>query len=199
MLGYMQSQRACSACRGTGRIVKTPCKNCNGKGYIKVNKKLEVNIPAGIDSMQRIILRREGSAGRNGGANGDLIIEVQVKAHSLFERDGNNLYCDIPITFAEAALGAEINVPVLSPDKEKATEKYTIPEGTQTGTRFTLRGKGIQDINTKRRGDLIFTVVVDTPQNLNADQKNLLRSFASSLGETNNKKTGAFFKKFFNR
>lgn len=199
MLGYMQSQRACSACRGTGKIVKTPCRNCNGKGYIKVNKKLEVNIPAGIDSMQRIILRREGSAGRGGGANGDLIIEVQVKAHPLFERDGNDLYCDIPITFAEAALGAEINVPVLSPDKKNATEKYTIPEGTQTGSRFTLRGKGIQDINTKRRGDLIFTVVVDTPQNLNAEQKNLLRTFASSLGETNNKKTGAFFKKFFNR
>ena len=97
------------------------------------------------------------------------------------------------------ALGAEINVPVLSPDKANATEKYTIPEGTQTGTRFTLRGKGIQDINTKRRGDLIFTVVVDTPQNLNAEQKTLLRSFSSSLGETNNKKTGAFFKKFFNR
>lgn len=199
MLGYMQSQRACSACRGTGKIVKTPCKNCNGKGFVKVNKKLDVSIPAGIDSMRRIILRREGCAGRNGGANGDLIIEIQVKPHALFERDGNDLYCDIPITFAEAALGAEIEVPVLSPDKSRATEKYTIPEGTQTGTRFTLRGKGIQDLNSKRRGDLIFTVTVDTPQNLNAEQKNLLRSFASSLGEGNNKKTGAFFKKLFNR
>lgn len=199
MLGYMQSQRACSACRGTGKIVKTPCKNCNGKGYIKVNKKLDVTIPAGIDSMRRIILRREGCAGRNGGVNGDLIIEIQVKPHALFERDGNDLYCDIPITFAEAALGAEIEVPILSADKAHATEKYTIPEGTQTGTRFTMRGKGIQDLNSKRRGDLIFTVTVDTPQNLNAEQKNLLRSFASSLGEGNNKKTGAFFKKLFNR
>ena len=143
--------------------------------------------------MQRIVLRGQGSAGRNGGDNGDLIIEVRVREHNLFTRDGNNVYCDIPITFAEAALGAEINVPLLGSE----TEKYTIPEGTQTGTRFTLRGKGITDINTKRRGDLIFTVVVDTPQGLNGKQKELLRAFSESLGESNNKKTSKFFKKIF--
>ena len=193
MLGYMQTQRACQNCRGTGKIVKTPCKNCNGKGYIKVNKKLDVSIPAGIDSMQRIVLRGQGCAGRNGGANGDLIIEVRVRPHEVFTREGNNLYCEVPITFAEAALGAEIDVPILG----GKTEKLEIPEGTQTGASFTLRGKGIADINTKRKGDLIVTVVVDTPQNLNAEQKKLLKEFATSLGEQNNKKSAGFWKKIF--
>jgi molecular chaperone DnaJ len=193
MFGYMQTQRACSACRGTGKIVKTPCKNCNGKGFIKVNKKLEVSIPAGIDSAQRIILRAQGSAGRNGGVNGDLIIDVRVQPHSIFDREGNNIYCDVPISFSEAALGAEIDIPVLG----GKTEKYTIPEGTQSGTQFTLRGKGIADVNTKRRGDLIITAVVETPKNLTNEQKKLLQSFATSLGETNTGKKQSFFKKIF--
>ena len=195
ILGYMQTQRACSACRGTGKIIKTPCKNCNGKGYIKVNKKLEVSIPAGIDSMQRIILRGQGSAGRNGGSAGDLIIEVRVKEHSLFTRERNNIYCDVPISFSEAALGAEIDIPVLG-DK---TEKYKIPEGTQTGTRFTLKGKGITDINTKRKGDLVITVVVETPKNLTSEQKKLLTEFSKTLGESNTGKRDSFFKKLFNK
>ena len=195
MFGYMQTQRACSNCRGTGKIVKTPCKNCNGKGFIKVNKKLEVSIPAGIDSAQRIILRGQGSAGRNGGSNGDLIIDVRVQPHSIFDREGNNIYCDVPISFAEAALGAEIDIPVLG----GKTEKYTIPEGTQSGTQFTLRGKGIADVNTKRRGDLIITAVVETPKNLTQEQKKLLQSFATSLGDTNSGKKQSFFKKIFNK
>lgn len=195
MLGYMQTQRACQSCRGTGKIVKTPCKNCNGKGYIKVNKKLEINIPAGIDSMQRIIIRGQGSAGRNGGAAGDLIVEVRVLAHDIFSRDGSNLYCDIPISFAEAALGAEIDIPVLG----GKTEKYQIPEGTQSGTTFTLRGKGVTDLNTKRRGDLILTVNVETPKNLTAEQKKLLSAFAASLGDNNSGRRKTFFKKIFNK
>ena len=193
MLGYMQTQKACSACRGTGKIVKTPCQNCNGKGYIKVSKTLEVNIPAGIDHMKKLILRGQGSAGRNGGDNGDLIIEVRVKNHNIFTREGNNLYCEIPITFAQATLGAEIDVPILG----GKTEKYFIPEGTQTGTSFTMRGKGVTDLSTKRKGDLIFTVYVDTPQNLTAKQKELLEAFAKSLGESNHKKAEGFFKKMF--
>lgn len=195
MLGYMQTQRACSNCRGTGKIIKTPCKNCNGKGYIKVNKKLEVTIPAGIDSMQRIILRGQGSAGRNGGRPGDLVIEVRVKEHKLFTRDRNNIFCEVPISFAEAALGAEIDIPTLG-DK---TEKYKIPEGTQTGTSFTLKGKGIPDINTKRHGDLIITVAVETPKNLTNEQKKLLSEFAKSLEESNTGKRDSFFKKLFNK
>ena len=193
MLGYMQTQRPCQECRGTGRIVKNPCKNCNGKGFVKVNKKLEVSIPAGIDSMQRIVLRGQGSAGRNGGDNGDLIIEVKVKNHDIFTRDGNNLYCDVPISFTEAALGAEIEIPILV----GKPEKYEIPEGTQSGTTFTIRGKGVPDINSKRRGDLIITVLVETPKNLSNDQKKLLRQFAESLGEKNNARKKGVFERFF--
>ena len=195
MLGYMQTQKACSACRGSGKIIKTPCKNCNGKGFIKINKTLAVTIPAGIDSMQRIILRGQGSAGRNGGSAGDLIIEVRVKEHRIFTRERNNIYCEIPISFSEAALGAEIDIPTLG-DK---TEKYTIPEGTQTGTSFTLRGKGVPDINSKRKGDLIVTVAVETPKNLTAEQKKLLTEFSKSLGENNTGKRTSFFKKLFNK
>ena len=195
MLGYMQTQRACSACRGTGKIIKTPCKNCNGKAYVKVNKKLEVSIPAGIDSHQRIVLRGQGSAGRNGGSAGDLVIEVRVKEDKIFTRGGNNVYCEIPISFTEAALGAEIDIPTLG----GKTEKFNVPEGTQTGESFTLRGRGIADINTKRRGDEVITVVVETPRNLNNEQKKLLRDFAATLGENNTGKERSFFKKLFNK
>ncbi len=195
MLGYMQTQRACSKCGGKGKIVKNPCQNCNGKGRIKINKKLEVNIPAGIDDRQNIILRGQGCAGVNGGANGDLIIEVVVQRDKIFERDGNNIYCEVPISFAEAALGAEIDVPVLG----GGSEKYKIPEGTQSGTNFTLRGKGIPDINSKRKGDLIITVAVETPKNLNAKQKELLAAFSESLGENNGAKKQSFFKKLFGK
>ena len=195
--GYTQTQRACSNCNGKGKIIKTPCSNCNGKGYIKVNKKLEVTIPAGIDSMQKVVLRGQGSAGRNGGPAGDLYIEVRVKNHPIFTRDGNDVYCDVPISFTEAALGAEIDVPILG-DK---TEKFNLPEGTQSGTAFTLRGKGIQDINNPRRhGDLIFTVNVETPKNLTAEQKRILRSFAETLGESaGNNRRESIFKKIFGK
>ena len=190
MLGYMQTQRACQTCRGTGKIIKNPCKNCNGKAYIRINKKIEVTVPAGIDTMQRIVLRGQGSAGRNGGSPGDLIIEVRVNPHEIFERSGNNIYCNIPISFSEAALGAEIEIPVLG----GKTESYTIPEGTETGTVFTLRGQGIPDVNTKRKGDLLITVKVQTPKNLNAEQKKILKQFSESLGEKNTGKKKKFFK-----
>ena len=195
MLGYMQTQRSCQECRGTGKIIKNPCKNCNGKGFVKINKKLEVKIPAGIDSMQRIILRGQGSAGRNGGAAGDLIIEVRVREDKVFQRDGSNIYCEIPISFSEAALGAEIDIPILG----GGTEKYQIPEGTQTGTSFTMKGKGIPSVNTKRKGDLIITVTVETPKNLTAEQKKLLQAFSASLGEKNTGKKNSFFKKIFDK
>ncbi|MBR2929989.1 MAG: molecular chaperone DnaJ [Clostridia bacterium] len=197
MFGYSQSQRPCANCRGTGKIVKNPCSNCNGKGRIKVKKKLEVNIPAGIDNGQRVILRGQGSAGRNGGDNGDLIIEVLVRPHDIFVRDGNNLYLEVSLTFAEAALGAEIDIPLLG----GRTTKFSIPEGTQTGTRFTVKGEGVTDLNTVRRrskGDLIFTVVVETPTKLNAEQKKLLEQFAESRGEGKGERKG-FFRKIFGK
>lgn len=193
LFGYMQTERQCSDCRGSGKIVRNPCSACNGKGHIRVAKKFDVDIPAGINHGQTIVLRGQGSAGKNGGANGDLIIEVRVKNHELFERDGVNLFCEIPISFADAALGADIEIPVLGGEKRK----LEIPEGTQTGKRFTLRGEGVPELNNpKRRGDLHVTVVVETPQNLNGKQKELLRAFAQSLGDGNQKRDG-FFKKLF--
>lgn len=186
-----QTTTTCDSCRGTGKIIKTPCTNCKGTGYVKVNKKLSVNIPAGIDNGERIALRGQGCDGRNGGPTGDLIITVMVKDHSFFERDGYNLYCEIPLTVAEATLGAEIEVPTLEGD-----QKFTIPEGTQPRTSFTLRQKGIPYVNNaNRRGDLIFTVNVEIPKNLNEKQKEHMRAFAESCKENNYSKKNGFFKK----
>ena len=194
LFGTMQSQRSCQSCHGTGKIVKTPCKNCNGKGYVRINKKLDVTIPAGVDNMQRVVLRGQGSAGRNGGPSGDLIIEVRVKPHSIFTRNGNDIYCEIPITFVEATLGAVIDVPTLG----GGVEKFDLPSGTQTGTSFTLRGKGIADINNpKRMGNLIFTVNIETPTGLNGEQKKILRSFEESFGGKKSTAREGFFKKIF--
>ena len=194
LFGSMQSQRSCQTCHGTGKIVKTPCKNCNGKGYVRVNKKLDVSIPAGIDHMQRVVLRGQGSVGRNGGPNGDLVIEVRVKPHSIFTRNGNDIHCEIPITFVEATLGATIDVPMLG----GGVEKFDLPAGTQTGTSFTLRGKGIADINNpKRVGNLNFTVNIETPTGLNGEQKKILRSFEESFEGKKSTAREGFFKKIF--
>ena len=190
----MQSQSVCPSCGGSGRIIKTPCKNCRGKGLVKLTKKLTVTVPAGIDNGQRIALRSEGSTGRNGGINGDLIIEISVRPHPYFERRGNNIYCEEPISFVDATLGAEIDIPTL-----EGTIKYNLPEGTQSGTSFTLKGKGVQNINTKRRGDLIVTVTVEVPKNLSQEQKDLLRKFASGCNASNNSKIESFFKKIFKK
>jgi len=192
--GMMQTARSCEACRGTGKIIKNPCDNCRGTGYIRITKKLDVSIPAGIDHGQSIRLRGQGNEGRNGGPAGDLIVGIVVKPHKVFERDGADIYCEIPITFPEAALGAEIRVPTLEEDIT-----YTIPEGTQTGTTFRLRNKGIQIINTAGRGSLIFKVVVDVPRDLNSEQKEALRKFAEVCGDSNYKKKKSFFEKLISR
>ena len=178
-MGMMQTQETCERCRGTGRIIKNACKNCSGKGFVRLTKKLNVTIPEGIDNGQRIALRGQGSAGRNGGQNGDLIIEVAVRPHPVFEREGNNVYCEIPISITEAALGAEIDVPTLN----GKTTKYAIPEGTQPGATFTLKGEGIADVNSGKRGNLTFTVTVEIPKGLTEEQKDLLRKFAEATGE----------------
>ncbi|MBQ2706621.1 MAG: molecular chaperone DnaJ, partial [Clostridia bacterium] len=176
MLGMMQTTHACEDCGGTGKKIKEPCTNCRGKGYVKLTKKLEVNIPAGIDDGQKVAIRTQGDAGRNGGSPGDLIIAVSVRPHPIFEREGYNIYCEVPITFAEAALGGKIDVPTL-----EGKEAFDIPEGTQHGDQFTLRGKGIPKVGSTSRGDLIFAVSVETPRGLSAAQKDLLRKFADSL------------------
>lgn len=196
MMGMQfQSTTTCEACRGTGKVVKNPCSNCRGTGFVKVSKKLGVSIPAGINDGERIALRGEGCDGRNGGPTGDLIITVRVKRHNVFERDGYNIYCEVPITVAEATLGAEITVPTL-----EGNMQYTIPEGTQPGTQFTIRQKGIPFVNnSSRRGDLIFTVNVEIPKGLNEKQKEHMRAFADSCGENNYGKKTGFFKKLFDK
>ncbi len=197
VLGMMQTTKPCDTCGGTGKIIKEPCDYCRGKGYVKNTRKLEVTIPAGIDDGQRVAIRGKGDCGRNGGPAGDLIISVSVRPHPIFEREGYDIYCEVPITFAEAALGAEIQIPTL-----EGQIPYNIPEGTESGTSFTLRGKGIQMVNGKNRGDLIFTVTIETPKGLTENQKNLLRQFADSLGEKNSTKKSSFgekIKKLFNK
>ncbi len=192
-LGMFQTTSSCERCHGTGKVIKTPCSNCSGKGFIRVTKKMEVTIPAGIDNGQRIANRGQGDAGRNGGGNGDLLILVNVRPHDFFERDGMNIYCDIPVTYPEAALGAEITVPTL-----EGESPYTIPAGTQSGTVFTLRGKGVPNINNPRnRGDLLFKVMIETPTNLNSSQKDLLRQFADTLVDKNHQKKKRFLDRIF--
>ncbi len=188
--GIMQSTRPCSDCHGTGKVIEKPCPDCSGSGTGVKRKTLEVSIPAGIDDGQEIVLRGQGDVGKNGGLNGDLYITVNVKAHSVFERDGADIYCDVPITFVEAALGATIKVPTLEGDMD-----YEIPEGTQTGTRFTLRDKGMPYVNGKRKGNLTFRVIVDVPKNLSAKQKEMLREFADSCGDKNNLQKESFSEK----
>ncbi len=196
-LGGMQFQSTttCDSCRGKGKIIKTPCSNCRGTGFIRISKKLEVSIPAGIDDGERIALRGQGNDGRNGGSAGDLILQVTVKPHPIFERDGYNIYCEVPLPVTDAILGAEIEIPTL-----EGNTKYTIPEGTQPGSTFTVKGQGIPSINNKgRRGDLIFRVNVEIPRSLSDKQKDQVRAFAENCSEGNYGKKSGFFKRIFEK
>lgn len=190
ILGMMQSTSTCPDCNGRGKTVKDPCTNCKGKGYIRISKKLDVTVPAGIDDGQTMSVRGQGDAGRNGGGPGDLLVTVGVRPHHVFEREGYDLYCEIPLTFTEAALGAELKIPTLDEEVD-----YKVPEGVQSGTVFTIRGKGIQRLNAKSKGDLHFTVVVETPRNLSQKQKELIKEFGETLGNSNNEKKTSWFKK----
>jgi len=183
MLGIMQTSKTCDACRGTGKIIKKPCANCSGKGAVRLSKRIEVNIPAGIDNGQSVVVHGQGDEGRNGGAPGDLIITVTVLRHKIFRREGYNLYCELPISFAQAALGADIEVPTL-----ESPITYSIPEGTQTGTLFTVKGKGIKQVNGKQYGNLMFRVIVNTPRGLTSEQKELLRQLEGQTDEKGKKK-----------
>ena len=179
ILGQMQTTRTCSACHGTGEIINEPCENCRGKGTVRKQPKIKVKIPAGIDDNQTVVLRGEGEPGKKGGPKGDLYITVKVKNHSVFTRKGNNVLCDIPITMTQAALGAELEIPMVDGSKEK----YKIPEGTQTGTKFTIRNKGFKSINSNSIGEFIFTVVVQTPKRLTREQRDLLVQLAKTMNE----------------
>ncbi len=176
--GVMQSSSVCTKCRGTGKIIHQPCKTCRGMGNIRRQHKIEINIPAGIDDGQTISKPGAGNAGANGGPAGDLLVTVIVKPHPRFERDGTSVLLEQEISYAQAALGAEVEVPTLD-----GKVKLTIPEGTQPGAVFRLRGKGIPYLRGSGRGDQFVSVTVKVPKNLTGSQKELLRQFAASMGE----------------
>ncbi len=189
-MGVFASNGPCRKCGGTGRLIHQPCPNCRGTGAVRKRKTIKINIPAGIDHGQTISLRGQGNAGKNGGPAGDLLITVMVQPHELFHRDGVDVFCEAPITFAQAVLGAELEIPTID-----GKVKYSIPEGTQTGTVFRLKGKGIPVLNGRGRGDQYVTVTIETPRNLNKEQKEALRRFSETLGESNYEKRKSFFKK----
>ncbi len=185
----MQSSTTCPACSGRGKIVKNPCTTCRGKGKVRRTQKIKVKVPAGVDEGQSVRVRSEGGVGSNGGPSGDLLVEDYLKRHPIFQRQNMDVFCEVPITFTQAALGAQIEVPTLD---GKTT--YEIPEGTQTGRQFVLGGKGIPQVgNPKRRGNQYITVVVETPTRLTKEQKELLRQLDDSLDGKSSPKRKKFF------
>ena len=180
----MQSTAVCPVCNGRGKMVKNPCSTCKGKGKVRRTQKIKVKIPAGVDAGQSVRVRGEGCVGANGGPNGDLLAEVYIKRHPIFTRQNMDVLCEVPITFSQAALGAEIEVPTLD-----GRIKYEIPEGTQTGKMFVMSGRGIPSVgNPKRRGNHLFTVVVETPTKLTKEQRDLLRQLDSTMDSTPKRK-----------
>lgn len=188
--GVVQTQSTCSRCRGRGQLVDSPCPTCGGQGRIRRTEEMGINIPAGINEGQVISIPGKGNAGQNGGPAGDLQVEVSVRPHPLFERDGFNIWYEMPITYAQAALGAQVEVPTLDGKVE-----FTIKEGTQPGDVQRIKGKGIPYLNGRGTGDLLLKIVVEVPRGLNAEQKKLLEKFESSTGEKNYQKRRSFFEK----
>ena len=185
----MQSTTVCPSCNGRGKMVKTPCNTCRGKGKVRRTQKIKVKIPAGVDAGQSVRVRGEGCVGSNGGPSGDLLVEIYLKRHPIFVRENVDVLCEVPISFTQAALGAEIEVPTLD-----GKVKYEIPEGTQTGKTFVMAGRGIPMVNNpKRRGNHLFTVVVETPTKLTKEQKELLRQLDDSLDKEETPKRKKFF------
>ena len=180
----MQSSTVCPQCSGRGKVIKTPCSTCRGKGKVRRTQKIKVKVPAGVDNGQSVRVRGEGCVGTNGGPSGDLLVEIGIRRHPIFSRQDYTVLCEVPISFTQAALGTQIQVPTLDGKVE-----FDLPEGTQTGTTFTLREKGIPLVNNpRRRGDQRFTVVVETPTKLTKEQKELLRQLDGTLEETPKRK-----------
>ena len=188
--GVVQTQSVCPSCHGRGKTIDTPCRKCSGSGQVRKPATIGINIPAGIDDGQVISIRGKGNAGQNGGPAGDLQVQVSVRPHPLFERQGYDILCDLPLTYAQVALGAEVSVPTLD-----GKVPYTIKEGTQPGETFRLKGKGFPYINGRGRGDLLVHVTVEVPRNLNSEQKKLLKSFEESMTDSNYQKRKSFFDK----
>ena len=188
--GNIASSRICSTCEGEGEVIESPCPKCSGRGSTRKVKTIEVDIPAGIDDGQMIKLSGQGEIGNKGGPRGDLYLVINVERHPLFTREGTDIHFEMPITFVQAALGDEIEVPTLD-----GKVKYKVPEGTQTGTVFRLREKGIPRIRGNSRGDQYVKVVVDVPKKLNESQKDILREFAKECGEEVHERQNSFLKK----
>lgn len=188
--GRFVNTRACDTCGGTGKVIKTPCSSCGGKGRVRKQRKITISIPAGIDNGQAIPLRGQGNAGSNGGPAGDLYIRITVRPHKQFVRKGYDLYIDVPITYTQAALGDELDVPTL-----EGTVKYSISECTQTGTTFRIKGRGIRMLNSENKGDLYIKVNIEVPKKLNKEQKELLKKFNDSLKNDNYDKRKSFIEK----
>lgn len=174
--GSFSSASVCPTCKGSGKIIKEPCKKCGGRGAANKNRKIKIKIPAGIDNGQMVSIRGEGNSGINGGPNGDVYVKVNVRPHSVFKREGNDVYIEVPISFTQAALGDSLVVPTIDGKIE-----YNVPEGTQTGTVFRIKEKGIPNVNGRGRGDQYVRVIVETPKGLTQKQKDVLKEFESSL------------------
>lgn len=191
MFGTVMTNRTCSACGGKGTIIEHPCEDCRGTGRRDKKKKLKVNVPAGINHGEMLTLRGEGEPGQKGGPYGDLYIEVSIKPHPIFKREGYNTYCEIPVTFPQAALGADLQIPTID-----GPYSYKIKEGTQPGEMFTIRGKGIPHVNRENvRGDHIVKIIVEVPRNLDQKQKDMLREFETSCSDRNYQNGKSFFSK----
>jgi molecular chaperone DnaJ len=178
--GFFSLQQTCPRCHGKGKMITDPCGKCHGHGRVQKHKTLSVKIPAGVDNGDRIRLSAEGEAGEHGGPSGDLFVHVTVRPHSIFERDGSDLFCEVPINLTTAALGGELEVPTLN-----GRVKLKIPAETQSGKMFRLRGKGVVSVRSGHQGDLLCRVLVETPVNLTKKQKELLEQFNQSLVEDN--------------
>ena len=188
--GVMQTSRTCDRCGGSGRIIDNPCRACSGNGRVRASKTVEVTIPAGINDDQVLNVPRHGNAGINGGPAGDLHVYISVRPHTIFERRGDDIWCEMPLTFTQAALGAEVTVPTL--DGKVA---YTVHEGTQPGDVFKLKGKGVPHLNGRGRGDQFVKVTIEVPKNLSSRQKEILREFDQQAEEKNYQKRKGFFDK----
>jgi len=198
--GIFSVQQTCPACKGMGQVIKNPCMTCHGQGRVRETKTLSVKVPAGVDTGDRIRLAGEGEAGMAGAQAGDLYVEVRVRPHRLFERDGDDLYCEVPIHFTTAAIGGELEIPTLN-----GQVKLKIPEETQTGRMFRLKGKGVKSVRSHRQGDLMCKVVIETPVRLSKEQKSLLKQFQDSYATSktdHNPKSSSWLggvKEFFER
>ncbi|MBT5218293.1 MAG: molecular chaperone DnaJ, partial [Woeseia sp.] len=198
--GFFSIQQACPTCKGAGTVIADPCKSCHGRGRVSKTKTLSVKVPAGVDQGDRIRLSGEGEAGRNGGPAGDLYVEIRVEPHKIFERDGADLSCEVPISFATATLGGDVELPTLS-----GHVSLKVPAGTQSGKIFRLRGKGVTTVRDHGTGDLFARVAVETPVDLTEDQESLLQNFEDSVnagGDRHNPRAGGWLdtvKRFFDK